>query len=401
MKDILRKSRMWRRSTLADRYDVVVIGGGAHGLATAYYLAKNHGVTNVAVLERDYIGAGGSGRNTTIIRSNYRTPEGAEFYEASVKLYEGLSQDLGFNVMFSQHGHLTLAHSDRGMIVSTERAEVNKLLGIDSRVVGRDEVKELCPQIHLDGAFPIYGALYHPPGGIIRHDAVVWGYARAADRGGAEIHQGVDVTGIDVANGRVTGVQTNRGPIACDTVVSCIAGWSTQIADTAGVRLPLWTTILQACVTEPVKPFLDVVIVSGQLHIYVSQTDRGEFLMGSGVEPYPTFSFKGTFPFVEELAKYMLELFPQLAGTRILRQWTGLCDMTPDFSPILGVTEVEGFVIDCGWGTYGFKASPIVGTTIAELVATGKTPRLIEPFKLERFITDSLVSEAAAASVTH
>lgn len=401
MKDILFPKRMWRRADLKKRYEVVIIGGGAHGLATAYYLTKNHGIRDIAILEKSYIGAGGSGRNTTIIRSNYRTPEGAEFYRDSVRLYEELAQDLNYNIMFSQHGHLTLAHSDRGMNVSAERAEVNQLLGIDSRVIGRDEVKEICPQIHLDGAFPIYGALYHPPGGIIRHDAVVWGYARGADRGGAEIHQGVEVTGIDVTDGRVTGVQTNQGPIETDTVVACTAGWSTQVADLAGVRLPIWTTILQACVTEPVKPFLDVIIVSGQLHIYISQSDRGEFVMGSGVEPYPTFSFKSTFPFVEELAKHMLELFPQLAGTRILRQWTGLCDMTPDFSPVMGVTEVEGFIVDCGWGTYGFKASPIVGTTLAELVATRKTPRLIEPFKLERFYTDSLVSEAAAASVTH
>jgi sarcosine oxidase subunit beta len=401
VKDIFFPKRMWRRADLKKRYDVVIIGGGAHGLATAYYLTKNHGVKDIAILEKSYMGSGGSGRNTTIIRSNYRTPEGAEFYRESVRLYEELSQDLNYNTMFSQHGHLTLAHSDRGMIVSAERAEVNQILGIDSRVVGRDEVKEICPQIHLDGAFPVQGALYHPPGGIIRHDAVVWGYARGADRGGAEIHQGVEVTGIDVAAGRVTGVQTNRGAIACETVVACTAGWSTQIAEMAGVRLPIWTTILQACVTEPVKPFLDTIIVSGQLHIYVSQTDRGEFLMGSGVEPYPTFSSTGTFPFLEELCAYMLELFPQLAGTKILRQWTGLCDMTPDFSPVMGVTPVDGFIVDCGWGTYGFKASPIVGTTIAELVATKNTPRLIEPFKLERFTTDTLVSEAAAASVTH
>jgi len=403
MKDIFFPKRLWQRHELGKHYDVVIIGGGAHGLATAYYLTRNHGVKSVAVLEKSYIGAGGSGRNTTIIRSNYRTAEGAEFYRDSVKLYEGLSQELDFNVMLSQHGHLTLAHSDRGMITAAERAEVNQLLDIDSRVVTADEVKELCPPIDIspDATWPIVGALYHPPGGIIRHDAVVWGYAKGADRHGAEIHQDTEVTGIDVENGRVTGVRTNRGRISCDTVIACTAGWSTQVADLAGVPLPIWTSILQACVTEPVKPFLDVVIVSSQMHIYISQTDRGEFLMGSEIEPYPTFSSKGTFPFIESLAKHVLELFPQLAGTKILRQWTGLSDMTPDYSPILGVTEVDGFIVDCGWGTYGFKASPIVGTTLAELVATKRTPALIEPFKLERFYTDTLVSELAAAAVSH
>lgn len=402
MKDIFLRRRMWRsQPELKKRYDVVIVGGGAHGLATAYYLVKNHGVTSVCVLEKSYIGAGGSGRNTTIIRSNYRTPEGAEFYRESVKLYEQLAQDLDYNLMFSQHGHLTLAHSDRGMIVSAERAEVNQLLGIESYVVDRAEVKRLCPQLNLDCTYPVYGALYHPPGGIIRHDAVVWGYARGADRGGVDIHQGTEVTGIDVVNGKVTGVQTSRGRIETDTVISCVAGWSSSIADMVGLKLPLWTTLLHACVTEPVKPFLDVIIVSGQLHVYISQTDRGEFLMGSGVDGYPTYSKKSTLPFLEHLAESIVDLFPQLRSTRILRQWTGYCDMTPDFSPIMGFTEVEGFLIDAGWGTYGFKASPIVGWTMAELAATRQTPRLIAPFALERFHTDDLVSEAAAASVGH
>ncbi len=401
--DIIRPKRLWRRHELKDRYDVVIVGGGAHGLATAYYLAKEHGVKSVAVLEKSYIGAGGSGRNTTIVRSNYRTAEGAAFYSKSVELYESLSQELDFNLMFSQHGHLTLAHSDRGVITAQERAEVNQLLGIDSHVVDAAEVKRLCPEINIspDVTWPIVGALYHPPGGIIRHDAVVWGYAKGADKHGAEIHQETEVIGIERSNGRVTGVRTNRGDIACDTVVSCTAGWSTQIADMAGVPLPIWTSILQACVTEPVKPFLNVVIVSSQMHVYISQTDRGEFLMGSEIEPYPTFSPKGTFGFIEALATHIIELFPQLHGTKILRQWTGLSDMTPDYSPILGLTEVDGFIIDCGWGTYGFKASPIVGTTVAELVATKKTPALIEPFKLERFYSDTLVSELAAAAVSH
>jgi sarcosine oxidase subunit beta len=404
VKDIFRVRRMWRpRGELKPRYDVVIIGGGAHGLATAYYLAKNHGITNVAVLEQSYIGSGAAGRNTTIIRANYRTPEGAEFYRESVNLYRTLSTELDFNLMFSQHGHLTLAHSDRALVVAQERAEVNKLLGIDSAVVGPDEIKELCPQLDLSDrpTYPILGALYHRPGGIIRHDAVVWGYARGADRRGAEIHPYTEVTGILRTNGRVRGVETTRGEIACDTVISCTAGWSTLVADLAGVPLPITTHILQAFVTEPVKPFLDVIIVSSQMHIYISQTDRGEFLIGAEIEPYTTYKGIGTFPFLEYSARHTLELFPQLEQAKILRSWTGLCDLSPDYSPILGVTEVEGFLVSCGWGTYGFKAAPIVGTTLAELTATKQTPPLIEPFALERFYQDELVSELAAAAVSH
>jgi sarcosine oxidase subunit beta len=404
VKDVFRQRRMWRRrGELKPRYDVVIVGGGSHGLSTAYYLAKNHGVTNVAVLEQSYIGSGAAGRNTTIIRSNYRTPEGAAFYKRSVELYEGLSIDLDFNLLFSQQGHLTLAHSDRAMITMTERAEVNQLLGVDSRVIGPAEIAELCPQMDLsqEVTWPVMGALYHPPGGIIRHDAVVWGYARGADRRGVEIHPYTKVTGIERANGRVTGVRTTRGDIACDTVVSATAGWSTLVAGLAGVPLPITTHILQAFVTEPVKPFLDVIIVSSQMHIYVSQTDRGEFLIGAEIEPYTTYSGASTFPFLEYSARHVLELFPQLESAKVLRQWTGICDLSPDYSPILGRTEVEGFLISTGWGTYGFKAAPIVGTTLAELVATGRTPALIEPFALERFSRDELVSELAAAAVSH
>jgi sarcosine oxidase, subunit beta len=404
MKDIFRVRRMWRpRGELKRRYDVVIVGAGSHGLSTAYYLAKNHGITNVAVLDKSYIGSGAAGRNTTIIRANYRTPEGAEFYSASVKLYEGLAADLDFNLLFSQQGHLTLAHSDRGIITANERAEVNRLLGIDSRVIYPDEIAKLCPEMNLseDVTWPVMAALYHPPGGIIRHDAVVWGYARGADRGGVEIHPYTEVTGIDRSNGRVRGVQTTRGDIECDTVISCTAGWSTLVADLADVPLPITTHILQAFVTEAVKPFLDVIIVSSQMHIYVSQTDRGEFLIGAEIEPYTTYKGIGTFPFLEYSAKHTLELFPQLERAKILRSWTGLCDLSPDYSPILGVTEVDGFLVSCGWGTYGFKAAPIVGTTLAELVATKQTPSLIAPFALERFYKDELVSELAAAAVSH
>ena len=395
---------MWRpRGELKDRYDVVIVGGGSHGLATAYYLAKEHGITNVAVLEQSYIGSGAAGRNTTIIRSNYRTPEGAAFYQASVKLYEHLSLELDFNLLFSQQGHLTLAHSDRALITSTERAEVNQLLGIDSRVISTEEIARLCPELDLseDVTWPIMGALYHPRGGIIRHDAVVWGFARGADRQGVEIHPYTAVTGIERENGRITGVRTTRGDIACGTVVSATAGWSTLVADMADVPLPITTHILQAFVTEPLKPFLDVIIVSSQMHVYVSQTDRGELLIGAEIEPYTTYRGTSTFPFLEYSARHVLELFPQLESVAVLRQWTGLCDISPDFSPILGVTEVGGFLVSCGWGTYGFKAAPIVGTTLAELIATGQTPDLIAPFALERFATDTLVSELAAAAVSH
>jgi sarcosine oxidase, subunit beta len=404
MKDVFRVRKMWRpRGELKKRYDVVIVGGGSHGLATAYYLAKNHGITDVAILEQNYIGSGASGRNTTIIRSNYRTPEGAAFYKRSVELYEKLGADLDFNLLFSQSGHLTLAHSERALVTMTERAEVNQLLGIDSRLVYNDTIAELCPELDLSDhpTWPVLGALYHPPGGIIRHDAVVWGFARGADRGGVEIHPYTEVTGIERRNGRVTGVRTNRGNIACDTVVSATAGWSTLVCDLAEVKLPITTHILQAFVTEPMKPFLDVVIVSSQMHVYISQTDRGEFLIGAEIEPYTTYKSTGTFTFLEYSARHVLELFPQLEQVKVLRSWTGLCDLSPDYSPILGQTEVEGFHVSAGWGTYGFKAAPIVGTTLAELVATGRTPDLIAPFALERFHTDTLVSELAAAAVSH
>jgi sarcosine oxidase, subunit beta len=403
--DIFRKKRMWRpASSLKSSYDVVIIGGGSHGLATAHYL-RDHGITDVAVLEKRYIGSGAAGRNTTILRSNYKTPEGARFYDASVKLYEDLSRNLNFNLLFSQCGHLTLAHSDRAMFVMANRAEVNRLQGIDSRLIGPDEVKELAPAMNVFGpptpTYPILGALYHPPGGIIRHDAVVWGLARSADAGGAEIHQNTEVLGLKRSGNRITHVETNRGTIAAGQVLNCTAGWSTLLSDMAGVRLPITTHILQACVTEPMKPLLDVVIVSSQMHVYVSQTDRGEFLMGAEIEPWTTYRMQGTLNFLQDVARHALELFPQLERARLLRSWAGLCDLSPDYSPILGQTEVENFHISAGWGTYGFKAAPIVGQTLAELVATGRQPELIEPFKLERFYEDKLVSELAAAAVSH
>ena len=403
MLDLFRKRRMWEWPTsLKDSYDVVIIGAGSHGLATAYYLGQM-GVKSVAVLEKSYIGSGAAGRNTTILRSNYKTVEGARFYDASVKLYERLSSDLNFNLLFSQCGHLTLAHSDRAMFVMANRAEVNRMEGIDSRLIGPDEVADLAPAMNVKGhsTYPIFGALYHPPGGIIRHDAVVWGFARGANDAGAEIHPYTEVTGLDRSGDRITGVRTDKGTIKAGCVLNCTAGWSTLVSDMAGVALPITTHILQACVTEPVKPLLDVVVVSSQMHVYISQSDRGEFVMGSEIEPWTTYRMQNTLNFLQELSRHVLELFPQLEHARLLRAWAGLCDLSPDYSPILGPTEVENFHVSAGWGTYGFKAAPIVGKTLAELVAHGRTPDLIRPFALERFYRDELVSELAAAAVSH
>ncbi len=393
----------WRSHDLKSSYEAVVIGAGVHGLATAYYLAKNHGITDVAVLDKGYVGGGASGRNTAIIRSNYLTPEGVRFYDRSVKLYENLSAELNFNVMFSQRGHLTLAHNDGAVRTMRWRAEVNKLEGIDSEVIGPAEIKALVPFMDTSerARYPILGALYHPPGGIIRHDAVVWGYARGADAHGVHIHQNTEVTGIDVKNGRVQGVRTNRGGIATSRVVNCTAGYSSLISAFAGVRIPIGTFPLQAAVTEPVKPFLHPVVVSGTLHVYVSQTDRGELVFGASVDPFTSYSTRGSLEFTEGLAGHVLELMPSLSKLRLLRQWAGLCDMTPDYSPIMGITPVEGFYIDVGWGTWGFKAGPVSGEAMAELVATGKTPEIIETFDLARFPEGRLVGEKGAAAVGH
>jgi sarcosine oxidase, subunit beta len=393
---------MWRRHDLEPTADVVIVGGGAHGLAIAYELAKR-GVRNVAVLERNYVGAGGSGRNTTIIRANYRTPEGVAFYKESVRLYEQLGRELDYNLLFSQQGHLTLAHAERAVNVAHERAEVNRLLGVDSRVIYTDEIAKLCPHLDLSARpeFPIMAALYHPPGGVIRHDAVVWAYARQADRLGVRIHEDTEVTGIDVEGGRVTGVRTTKGDVSTGVVVSATAGWTSEIARMAGVQVPIVTHPLQAFVTEPLKPFLHVILVSATLHVYISQTDRGEVLIGSEIEPYSSYSQASTLNFLEVTARHSIELLPDLARVKLMRAWGGLCDVTPDYSPIMGLTEVEGFLIDGGWGTYGFKATPIVGVTMARLIDDGRVPELIAPFAVSRFWNRRLVSEIAAAAVSH
>jgi sarcosine oxidase subunit beta len=397
--------RMFRApQRLKDEYDVVIIGGGGHGLAAAHYLAADHGISSIAVLEQGYIGGGGTGRNTSIIRSNYLTPEGARFYQASLELWQDLSRALGFNLFYSERGHFTLAHSNASLRTQRWRAEVNKTLGINSEVVGPDFIQKCVPEMDLScgGHQPgVVGALYHSPGAIARHDAVAWAYARAADRKGVEIHQQTPVTGIEVREGAVAGVHTNKGFIKTRKVLSAVAGWTTHITQMVGLRTPLVIYPLQAFVTEPLKPWLNHIVVSASLHIYVSQSSRGELITGASLDPYELINQRSTLDFAEGLCGHMLDLFPCLGDVKVLRQWAGLSDMTPDFSPIMGTTPVRGFYLDAGWGTWGFKATPICGKTMAHTVAKDDNHELIRPFNLSRFRQFRLVGEKGAASVGH
>lgn len=397
--------RMFRSpDRLRDEYDVVIIGAGGHGLAAAYYLAVEHGITNVAVLDKGYLGGGGTGRNTAIVRSNYLTPEGAKFYQSSVDLFQDLSRQLDFNLFYSERGHFTLAHSPASLRTQRWRAEVNKHLGIESEVVGPEFIQRSLPEIDLTCGghqAPIYGALYHPPGAIARHDAVAWAYARGADQKGAEIHQQTAVTDIELRDGKVIGVQTSKGYVSTRKVLSAVAGWTTHTTHMVGMRTPLVIHPLQALVTEPLKPWLDNIVVSASLHLYVSQSSRGELVAGASLDPYELISMRSTLDFAEGLSGHMLDLFPCLGDIKVLRQWAGLCDMTPDFSPIMGTTPVDGFYIDAGWGTWGFKATPISGQTMAWTIAHDRNHELIEPFNLSRFSEFSLVGEKGAASVGH
>ena len=390
---------MWRRYPLKDRYDVVIIGAGVHGLSTAYYLAKQ-GVTNVAVIDKGYVGGGASGRNTAIIRANYLTREGVPFFRESLKLYEDLSKELDFNLLFDQSGRLDLGHTDSAVFGLRMRTGVNRLLGVDSQMIGPSEIKKLVPAIDLRRGknLPVMAALYQSSAGVVRHDAVVWGYGRGADRLGVEIHPFTEVTGIVREGGRVTGVDIGDQRIRADTVMSATAGWSSNIARMVNLTLPLVTHPLQAFVTEPLKPFINRSVSSANLHVYVYQTDRGEVVVGGGVDPYSSYSQRSTLHTLEELAANTLELFPFLRRVNVLRQWAGLCDMSPDYAPIMGEVDGQpGFLLSCGWGTWGFKAGPIGGYTMAELIATGKTPDLIKPFNLRRFAEGKLVNERAAA----
>jgi sarcosine oxidase, subunit beta len=392
----------WKRD-LKKAYDVVIIGAGGHGLAAAYYLAARHGITNIAVLDKGWLAGGNTARNTTIVRSNYLTEEGVAFYKESVGLFRTLSTELDINVMYSERGHFTLAHTDAAMRTARWRAEVNKHMGVNSEVIDADDVKRLCPVMNVsdDVRYPIMGALYHPPGAIARHDAVAWGYAKEAMKRGVEVHTQTEVTKLLMEGGRAIGVETNRGTIHAGKVLQAVAGSSSLVANMAGLKLPIKTIPLQACVSEPVKPILDQIVVSGSLHVYISQSARGEMVMGGATDAYGLYSTRSTLDFKESLMGHMLELFPFMGELRILRQWGGMADMTPDFSPVMGLTPVENFYIDAGWGTWGFKATPVCGVRMAECVANNTQPDLLAPFALSRFSTFDLVGEKGAASVGH
>ena len=396
--------RMFRHpEQLRRAYDVVIIGAGGHGLASAYYLARDHGITDIAVLEKGYMGGGNTGRNTTIIRSNYLTPEGVAFYDESVRLWQDLSQDFDLNLFFSTRGHFTLAHTDSAVRTMRWRAEVNKHLGVDSELVGPEAVQAACPEMDITcgGHAPVMGALFHKPGAIARHDAVAWGYGRGADQRGVEIHQQTEVLGIDVQSGRIAGVRTSRGNIATKKLLCAVAGSTPRLLDMVGLRSPITIHPLQAMVTEPMKPWLDPIIVSGSLHVYVSQSARGELVMGASLDPYELHATRSTLDFAEGLANHMLDMFPFLSTAKANRQWAGMADMTPDFAPIMGKTPVEGFYLDAGWGTWGFKATPVCGKTMSHTVAKDENHPLIHGFTLDRFANYDLTGEKGAASVGH
>ena len=396
--------RMFTRpERLKPAYDVVIIGAGGHGLAAAYYLARDHGITNVAVLEKGYIGGGNTGRNTTIIRSNYLTPEGVAFFDESVRLWQDLSTEFDLNLFYSTRGHFTLAHTDSAMRTMRWRAEVNKHLGVDSALVDAQSVADTLPMMDMTcgGHAPVLGALYHKPGAIARHDAVAWGYGRGADQRGVEIHQQTEVTGIETDDSGVVAVNTTRGRIATRKVLSAVAGSTPRITGMVGLRTPICIHPLQAMVSEPLKPWLDPIIVSGSLHVYVSQSARGELVMGASLDPYELHSTRSTFDFTEGLSAHMLDMFPFLSDVKVVRQWAGMADMTPDFAPIMGKTPMEGFYIDAGWGTWGFKATPVSGKTMAHTIAHDTNHALIEGFNLSRFGRYQLTGEKGAASVGH
>lgn len=393
--------RAWRDAQPKAKYDVIIIGAGGHGLATAYYLGKNFGITNVAILEKGWLGGGNTGRNTTIIRSNYLQDPSAAIYEKSRSLYETMSQDLNYNVMFSPRGVIMLAQTEHEVRGYKRTAHANALQGVPTEWITPARVKELCPIMNIDGPrYPVLGGLWQARGGTARHDAVAWAYARACSDMGMDVIQQCEVTGIQQQGGKVTGVTTSKGDIACDKLGMVVAGHSGHLADMAGFRLPIESVALQALVSEPIKPAMDIVVMANTVHGYLSQSDKGEMVIGGGTDGYNNYTQRGSFHHIEETVRALIETFPMLSRLKMLRQWGGIVDVTGDRSPILSKAPVENIFINCGWGTGGFKAIPGSGWAMAELMAKGQSP-LTDAFGLERFVEGRFIDESVAAGVAH
>ncbi len=393
--------RAWREPEPRRHYDVVIIGAGGHGLATAYYLASRYGMRNIAVLEKGRLGGGNSGRNTQVCRSNYFYPESAAFYDHSLRLYESLSADLNFNIMLSQRGNLELAHSTEELEMNRRWANAMCLNGIDSELLGRDAIRKMVPILDLDCRFPVVGGFIQRRAGISRHDAVVWAFARAASAAGVDIIQGCEVTGFEADDSRIRGVETSRGAIHGNRFALCVAGHSSVLAARAGLRLPVESIALQAMVTEPLKPVLDTVLGSLVIHAYISQSDRGEIVIGGGADVFSSYAQRGALPTLKDNAAAVAELIPAFGRLKVMRQWAGICDISPDSSPIVGKSPIGNLYLSTGWGTGGFKAIPAGGDTLAWTIANDRPHALLKPFSLERFESGRLIDEGAAAGVAH
>ncbi|MBT3778106.1 MAG: sarcosine oxidase subunit beta family protein [Pelagibacteraceae bacterium] len=393
----------WRNPEIQKEYDAIIIGGGGHGLTTAYYLAKNHGIKNIAVVEKGWIGGGNTGRNTTIIRSNYLWDQSAAIYDHALKLWEGMSQELNYNVMFSQRGVMNVAHNLHDVRELKRRWNANRLNGIDCEWLTTEEVKKFCPIINTsqDIRYPVLGATLQRRAGTARHDAVAWGYARGADAMGVDIIQNCEVTGININNGNVTGIETTRGTINSKKIGVVAAGHSSIIANMAGIKLPLESRPLQALVSEPIKPVIDTVVMSNTIHAYVSQSDKGELVIGAGTDGYNSYSQRGGFNIVEDTIMAIVELFPLFSRMKMLRHWGGIVDICPDASPIISKTHINGLYFNCGWGTGGFKATPGSGWVFAHTIANDQPHALNAPFSINRFSSGELVDEHGAAAVAH
>ncbi len=393
--------RAWRNPPLRPSYDVVIVGGGGHGLATAYYLAEEFGVRNVAVLEKGWLGGGNTGRNTTIVRSGYLQDSSALIYQHGLSLFEGLSKKLNFNVMFSSRGLLQLAHSVHDLQEQSRRVSACRQNGIDLELISADRVKYMLPEINLSCRFPVMGAAYQHDAGNARHDGVAWGYARAADSLGVDIIQNCEVRGFRISGGRLEGLETTHGDVRCNRVGVVASGHSSTLAAMCGFRLPMTSVPLQALVSEPIKPVLNKVVMSNGVHVYLSQSDKGELVIGAGADQYSSYSQRGSFAAMDSILSPLVELFPYISRLRMLRQWGGVVDITPDRSPILSKTEVSGLYFNCGWGTGGFKATAGSGHVFASSIANEEMHPIAAPFSLQRFYSGALIDEGSAAGVAH